>query len=91
MDGFDAFPRCHDILRITETNRMPEQVAHCLPRRIDRCLAGTVRGQPCAVCAGNPAIEAGDGGDHGGPCLGRAIVLRPPVAVGMEAQICGLA
>ena len=91
QDGFDTFPRCHDILRITETNRMSEQVAHCLPRRIYRCLAGTVRGQPCAVRAGDPAIEVGDGGDHGGPGLRRAIVLGPPVAVGVEAQICGLA
>ena len=91
LDWREQATAAMELARIPVTNCMSEQVAHCLPRWIDGCLAGTVRGQPCAVCAGNPAIEVGDGGDHGGPCFGRAIVLGPPVAVGMEAQICGLA
>jgi hypothetical protein len=41
--GFDAFAGRHDIAAHAETDGVPEQVAHRLPRRVDRRLAGRRR------------------------------------------------
>src|SRR5581483_9242523 len=45
--------------------------------------------EPGPVRAGEAAVEIGDGGDHGGPSLGRGMLIGPVVAARVEAQRSG--
>ena len=46
----------------------------------------TVRVEPGAMDAGEPAAKIGDGGDHRRPGLCRAVLVRPVVAAGVETE-----
>ena len=87
--GFDALAGGHDLARHAEADGVAEKMAHRPPRRFDRRLASSVRGEPSPMRSGDLAVEIGDSGDHRGPGLGRRIGVWPVVAAGMEAEASG--
>ena len=74
-------PAASDLAGDAEAHGVTEEIAHRPPWRVDRRLAErrvaeAARVEPGAMRAGQAAREIGDGGDHGGPRLGRAHARR---------------
>ena len=70
----------------TETDRVPEKVAHRPAWGIDRRLVAPGRIEPGAVRAGDVALEIGNSRDHCRPGFGRGVCLGTIVAARMESQ-----
>jgi hypothetical protein len=69
---------------------MAEEAANGPSRRVDRCFAEAVRRKPGTMCAGDLAVEIGDGGDHRRPPLSRRTVVRAIVAARVISQSTGI-